>query len=52
METKGNASLISNEEERVAQIVFTPYVAADFAVVDELSDTNRGAGGFGSTGKK
>ncbi len=39
-------------EERVAQIVFTPYVAADFAVVDELSDTNRGAGGFGSTGKK
>ena len=38
--------------ERIAQIVFTPYVAADFEVTDELSDTVRGEGGFGSTGKK
>ncbi len=38
--------------ERIAQIVFTPYVAADFDVVDELDDTARGAGGFGSTGTK
>ena len=38
--------------ERIAQIVFTPYICADFATVDELSDTVRGAGGFGSTGKK
>jgi len=37
--------------ERIAQIVFTPYVAADFSVVDALDDTVRGAGGFGSTGK-
>ena len=37
--------------ERIAQIVFTPYVAADFSVVDELDATVRGAGGFGSTGK-
>ena len=37
--------------ERIAQIVFTPYVAADFTVTDELDDTARGAGGFGSTGK-
>ena len=38
--------------ERIAQIVFTPYVAADFDVVDELDDTERGEGGFGSTGRK
>lgn len=38
--------------ERIAQIVFTPYVAADFSVTDELDSTERGAGGFGSTGSK
>ena len=38
--------------ERIAQIVFTPYVAADFSVVEELDTTDRGAGGFGSTGRK
>ena len=37
--------------ERIAQIVFMPYAAASFDVVDELDDTARGAGGFGSTGK-
>ena len=38
--------------ERVAQIALVPFLAADFQVVDELSDTARGAGGFGSTGNK
>ena len=38
--------------ERIAQIVFTPYAAAEFSVVDELDDTARGEGGFGSTGRK
>ena len=38
--------------ERIAQIVFTPYIGAEFDVVDELSDTVRGEGGFGSTGRK
>ncbi len=37
--------------QRVAQMVFTPYFAADFEVVEELSGTERGVGGFGSTGK-
>ncbi len=36
--------------DRVAQMMFVPVVTADFEVVDELSDTDRGAGGFGSTG--
>ena len=38
--------------ERVAQLVITPYITADFCEVDELSQTVRGAGGFGSTGSK
>ena len=38
--------------ERIAQIVFAPFYSADFNVVDELEDTARGAGGFGSTGTK
>lgn len=37
--------------ERVAQIVFTPYYAADFLETDELPETTRGTGGFGSTGR-
>lgn len=37
--------------ERIAQIVFTPYKSADFCLVDELEATERGAGGFGSTGR-
>lgn len=38
--------------ERIAQIVFTPYVKAAFNVVNELNDTIRSDGGFGSTGSK
>ena len=38
--------------ERVAQLVITPYITAAFNAVDELSQTVRGAGGFGSTGSK
>ena len=37
--------------ERVAQMVITPVVQADITVVDELDDTARGTGGFGSTGR-
>lgn len=38
--------------ERVAQFVIVPYVGADYVEADELSDTARGEGGFGSTGTK
>ena len=37
--------------ERIAQIVITPFLSAEFREADELSDTVRGEGGFGSTGK-
>ena len=37
--------------ERIAQLLITPVLAPAFVEIDELSDTARGAGGFGSTGK-
>ena len=48
---------ISNEaytiqpEERIAQMVIAKYEQAEIEVVTELTETERGAGGFGSTGK-
>ena len=38
--------------ERIAQLVITPYLTAQFFEAEELSDTIRGEGGFGSTGTK
>ena len=38
--------------ERIAQLVIAPFLTVDFQETDELSDTVRGDGGFGSTGKK
>lgn len=38
-------------QERIAQLVVIPYLPVEFAVADDLSDTERGEGGFGSTGK-
>lgn len=38
--------------ERIAQLVITPYITAVFNEVENLSETVRGAGGFGSTGSK
>lgn len=37
--------------ERIAQLVIIPYINVEFDEVDKLDDTERGAGGFGSTGK-
>jgi len=36
--------------ERIAQLVILPFIPVEFEVVDELTDTKRGDGGFGSTG--
>lgn len=38
--------------ERVAQLVIMPFLAAEYFEVEELSDTERGTGGFGSSGRK
>ncbi len=40
------------KNERIAQMVIAPFLAVDFYEVNELEETVRGAGGFGSTGTK
>ena len=37
--------------DRIAQAIVAPVVQAAFLVVDDLSDSHRGVGGFGSTGR-
>ncbi len=37
--------------ERIAQLVITPFLTAQFVEADHLNNTERGAGGFGSTGR-
>jgi dUTP pyrophosphatase len=41
-----------NNGDRIAQVVFSTYAKADFNVVDEINETERGEGGFGHTGVK
>lgn len=38
--------------ERVAQLVITPFLRVEYELSEELSETERGSGGFGSTGRK
>lgn len=38
--------------ERIAQMVIAPYLSVNYEKADELSETERGEGGFGSTGRK
>ena len=38
--------------ERIAQLIILPYQDLDFIEVDELQKTDRGEGGFGSSGRK
>ena len=40
-----------NRGDRIAQMIVAPVIQPDFKVVAELSETERGTGGFGSTGK-
>ena len=47
-----DAAVTIEPGDRVAQIVLAPYITAAFNEVEELSDTVRGEGGFGSTGTK
>lgn len=47
----GNEPQTIDPQERIAQLVITPYIVGDFAVVNKLNETARGAGGFGSTGR-
>lgn len=48
---RGQANFVLNPFERLAQLVIVPVVQATFNVVDAFESSERGAGGFGSTGK-
>jgi dUTP pyrophosphatase len=49
---RGNSPFVLNPMERLAQLVIVPVVQARFNIVDEFDESSRGAGGFGSTGKR
>ncbi len=47
----GNEAVEIQDQERMAQLILAPVVQAEFSVVSDLSVSDRGAGGFGSTGR-
>ncbi|CAH2907446.1 MAG: Deoxyuridine 5'-triphosphate nucleotidohydrolase (EC [uncultured Paraburkholderia sp.] len=48
---RDETTFVLNPMERLAQLVIVPVVQAKFNIVDEFEQSERGAGGFGSTGK-
>ena len=48
----GQEAYTINDGERIAQAVFASYERPEFVEADEINETERGAGGFGSTGSK
>ena len=49
---QSKADRVIDSGDRIAQLVITPYLTAQFTQADELDGTQRGAGGFGSTGSR
>ena len=47
---RGNDSFVIEPGARIAQLVFVPIVQAEFQIVEEFTESQRGAGGFGHTG--
>lgn len=47
----GDSSFKINKNDRIAQMILCPIAKVEFEEVDELPDTKRGEGGFGSTGR-
>ena len=48
---RGHSAFTIEPGERIAQMIFVPVVRAGFEVVEEFVDSDRGAGGFGHTGR-
>lgn len=48
---RGQTAFVLNPFERLAQLVIVPVVQAQFNIVDDFAASDRGAGGFGSTGR-
>lgn len=47
----GQENFTVNDGDRIAQMVITKHEIAEFRIVNELKETNRGSGGYGHTGK-
>ena len=47
-----DTDFVINDGERIAQMVIAKHETADFIEVEELDETERGAGGYGHTGVK
>ena len=47
----GDDDFVINNNDRIAQMILAPVIKMEFQEVDEIPDTVRGEGGFGSTGK-
>ncbi|MCH6584142.1 MAG: dUTP diphosphatase [Acidiferrobacterales bacterium] len=49
---RGHEHFVIQPGDRIAQMVFVPIVQARFKIVDDFTESSRGAGGFGHTGRK
>ncbi|VFP86598.1 Deoxyuridine 5'-triphosphate nucleotidohydrolase [Candidatus Erwinia haradaeae] len=49
---RGQSSFIIRAGERIAQIIFLPVIQVEFNLVNHLTDSQRGSGGFGHTGRQ
>ncbi|MEE8625466.1 MAG: dUTP diphosphatase [Acidiferrobacterales bacterium] len=49
---RGHEHFVIQPGDRIAQMVFVPVVQARFEIVDDFTQSSRGAGGFGHTGRK
>jgi dUTP pyrophosphatase len=49
---RGNEAFTIEPGDRIAQMVFVPIVLADFEVVEDFTESRRGSGGFGHSGRK
>jgi len=52
LRNEGNIQYVVEDGDRIAQLLFTPFFAPSFVTVEELSNTTRNVGGFGSTNLK
>ncbi len=48
---RGNSTFVIEPSERIAQLVLLPVVQAEFDIVEDFTETERGEGGFGSSGR-
>ena len=51
LQNSGDTDYTIQPADRIAQLMITPVIQATVTMVEELDNTQRGAGGFGSTGK-